>query len=56
MPSEKELRDAPSNIENYMNFLSYNKELISNKNLDLELSKSEKNLKDFLDLEIEKMV
>lgn len=56
MPSEKEIRENPSNVEDYMKFLNYDKEMVSDKKSDLELSNAEKTVKDFLDLEIEKMV
>ena len=56
MPSEKEIRENPSNVEDYMKFLKYNKEMVSDKKSDLELSNAEQTVKDFLDLEIEKMV
>lgn len=56
MPSEKEIRENPSNVEDYMKFLKYDKEMVSEKKSDLELSNAEKTVKDFLDAEIEKMV
>lgn len=56
MPDEGRLREGGFDLESYSKFLHFNQEVLTNKNFDLELSESEKAVRDFMDSEIEKMV